>query len=149
MSPVELSICLTRIQTTQDIDHLLEPFNAKRSADNQAKVRVIVWDNYKTELTSMALYGRGSDISQVGAPLMSDLLAMNALRPFKEIEITSLGGAEAFNPIAWQSSRRVFEKQVWAIPWLADPRAVIYWRDMLEKAGVSTETAFTSFENMQ
>lgn len=148
MSPIELSVCLTRIQTTEDIDRLLAPYNAKRPPDGRVNVHVILWDDYKSELTSMALYGRGSDVSQVGAPLMSDLLAMNALRPFKEIEVATMGGANAFNPITWQSSRRVYERQVWAIPWLADPRVIYYWRDLLEKAGVDEATAFSTFDHL-
>jgi multiple sugar transport system substrate-binding protein len=74
---------------------------------------------------------------------------MNALRPFAPEEIDALGGQEAFSEAAWGSSRRTIWHQTWALPWFADPRAIFYWRDMLEEAGVDEESAFQTFEQME
>jgi multiple sugar transport system substrate-binding protein len=149
MTAIDISICLSRDQSSADMDVVLEPFNTSRSAGSHAHVTVIPWDVYKDELTAIAIYGKGPDISQVGAPLVNDLVVMNALRPFNNREITNFGGPSIFHTIAWQSSRRVFEGHIWAIPWLADPRAILYWKDLLNRAGVQEYTAFQNFEHME
>jgi multiple sugar transport system substrate-binding protein len=74
---------------------------------------------------------------------------MNSLRPFTSREIASLGGSSTFHPTAWQSSRRVFEGQIWAIPWLADPHTILFWKDLINKAGVQEQNAFKSFDQME
>ena len=132
-----------------DVLDILKPFNADRPATAQVQLHLMPWDNYKQELTAMALYSQGADISQVGGPLVNDLIAMKALRPFTKGEVDSLGGTSAFSQVAWENSRRKSEGLIYAIPWTIDPRAIIYWRDMLEKAGVDESTAFTSFDQME
>lgn len=149
MARVDLSICLSRNEVADDLETVLKPYNLTRAASSTAKITVIPWETYKDELTAIAIYGKGPDISQVGAPLVNDLVVMNALRPFTSREISGLGGSTTFNPVAWQSSRRVYEGQIWAIPWLADPRAIIYWKDLLSQAGVQEENAFKSFDQIE
>jgi multiple sugar transport system substrate-binding protein len=107
------------------------------------------WDDYKQELTAVALHGRGMDVSQVGGPLVNDLVAMNALRAFTEQEINLVGGVPAFSTVAWTSSKRVAGRHTWAIPWLVDPRAIFYWRDLFKQAGIDENTAFLSFAKME
>jgi multiple sugar transport system substrate-binding protein len=109
----------------------------------QVEVSSLSWGSYKQELTSMAIYGHGADVSQAGAPVVNDLVAMNALRPFTFREMASLGGEAAFTRAAWQSSLRLAEDKVWAIPLFSDPYAITYWSDMLEQAGVDEGQAFT------
>ena len=149
MPPIEITICLSRDQSSANLDSVLEPFNASRPTHNQTHSTVIPWDTYKDELTAVAIYGKGPDVSQVGAPLVNDLVVMNALRPFSSREIVNFGGSPSFHPVAWQSSRRVYEGQIWAVPWLADPRAILYWKDLLAQAGVQEQSAFHSFDAMQ
>ena len=43
--------------------------------------------------------------AQIGAPLVSDMLSMNVLRPFSAREVAALGGEGAFHPAAWQISQ--------------------------------------------
>jgi ABC-type glycerol-3-phosphate transport system substrate-binding protein len=116
----------------------------------EVEVTSIPWGDYKQELSQVAIHqSKNFDVSQAGAPVVNDLLAMNALRPFTPREINDLGGERAFVPIAWKSCTRVLDGKVWAIPLFADPRAIVYWGDMLEKAGVEEETAFSSFDRME
>jgi multiple sugar transport system substrate-binding protein len=121
----------------------------------QVDVSSLLWESYKEELTNIAIYRRGADVSQAGAPVVSDLVAMNALRPFSAGEMASLGGESVFTKIAWQSSLRLAENKVLAIPLFSDPYAIIYWSDMLEDAGVNETQAFTqehieeTFERLQ
>jgi multiple sugar transport system substrate-binding protein len=149
VSTIDLSICLSPGETTASLEAVLEPFNAARSTGSGVRITVLPWDVYKDELTAIGISGKGPDVSQVGAPVVNDLVVMNALRPFSPREISLLGGAASFHTTAWQSSRRVFEDKIWAIPWLEDPRAILYWRDLLNRAGVQEYNAFDSFDHME
>jgi multiple sugar transport system substrate-binding protein len=131
------------------METVLKPYNLAHPVNSAAKVTVIPWETYKDELTAIAIYGKGPDISQVGAPLVNDLVVMNSLRPFTSREIMGFGGPPTFHTIAWQSSRRVHEGQIWAIPWLADPITIIYWKDMLDQAGVQEQNAFRNFDQLE
>jgi multiple sugar transport system substrate-binding protein len=145
MKEVRFSVC----NEPDDVQATLKLFNQKHLSATQVQLHWVPWDHQKQELTAMALYGKGVDVSQVGGPVVSDLIAMNALRPFSSEEINSLGGSEAFSPIVWHNSRRTSDGLVYAVPWVLDSRAIFYWRDMLETAKVDEHTAFSSFERME
>jgi multiple sugar transport system substrate-binding protein len=146
MYKVELSVCGERIPP--ELLDVLDIFTKKSPLRNQVEVHLLQWDEYKQELMNMAIYKRGVEVSQVGAPLVNDLVAMNALRPFSSHELAMLGGEPAFSPVAWQSSQRVQEGKIWAIPWIADPYTILYWRDMLDAAGIDEQIAFRTFGQM-
>ncbi len=148
MERLDISICLSRGETPATLENVLKPYTMAHPASAAVKITVIPWENYKDELTATAIYGKGPDVSQVGAPLVNDLVVMNSLRPFTSREILGFGGPSTFNAVAWQSSRRVHEGHIWAIPWLADPFTVIYWKDMLAQAGVQEQNAFKSFDQI-
>lgn len=145
MRELKFSVC-NEVNAVHDV---LKPFNENRPANAQVNLQWIPWDQQKKEMTSMALYGQGVDVSQVGGPVVSDLVSMNALRPFSSGELDILGGGAAYSQMVWNNSRREADEKVYAIPWIVDARAIIFWRDMLEDAGVDENTAFTSFENME
>lgn len=141
------SVCGQESEITQP---LVNRFRELTFHNAKVEVHSIPWTEYKQELTQMAIYRSDSlDVSQAGAPVVNDLLAMDVLRPFTGRELTELGGEESFVPIAWKVCTRILEETVWSIPMFVDPRAIIYWSDLLEKAGVEEETAFSSFENME
>ena len=135
--------------TPTDIIDVLRPFNKKRSADKQVLLQKVPWEHAKQELTAMALYSQGVDVSQVGGPFVDDLIAMRALRPFSNREIDSMGGPSAFSKVAWENAHRASEGHIFAVPWIVDPRAIFYWRDPLEKAGIDGSEAFKTFEQME
>jgi multiple sugar transport system substrate-binding protein len=148
MSPLQLSICgpQTNVAVMQG---LLKPYNAARPIEAQTQVTAVPWDHYKQELTQIAVRNQGLGVAQVGAPVVNDLLAMNALHPLSASEFTTLGGQAAFSKISWENTNRVVDGHVWAIPWLVDTRGFLYWRDMLEEAYVQEETAFRNFESFE
>jgi multiple sugar transport system substrate-binding protein len=146
---IDFSVCLTSEQNTTPFEKVLESFNNSLHGRARAVVSVVLWNNSTQELTSMALHSRGADVSQIGAPLINDLFTMNALKPFLAHEINALGGKDIFTPVAWEGLAKTSEGQVWSIPWLADPRALLYWKDMLEQAGVDERNAFVSFDAME
>lgn len=148
MSPLKFSVCGGEKEGML-MQALLESYNASRPPESRVEVTNIPWGEYKDTLTQMALHGRGMGVSEVGAPVVNDLLAMDALRPFSATELASLGGQAAFSKTAWDDTNRVVDGQVWAIPWMTDPRGFVYWRDMLVQAGVDEQTAFQSIVNTE
>lgn len=148
MSPVNFSICGSE-KDAMLMQTFLEPYNASHSSEARVDVTNIPWDESKNTLTQMALYDRGEGVSEVGAVVVNDLVAMNALRPFSATEFASMGGQAAFSKIAWDSTNRIADGRVCAIPWMVDPRGFFYWRDMLAEAGVDEQTAFDSAKNFE
>ena len=39
------------------------------------------------------------------------------------------------------------DKEVWSIPWMANPRVFLFWQDMLEASGVEAGPAFQTPQN--
>jgi len=147
MAALKFSIC-------KDPNDSLEPYQGALAAFNcvqaePVQLQEIPWGNYKQEITTMAIHAKGGDVSQVGAPMVNDLTAMNSLRSYSPREIDSFGGYSAFAPVAWSNMLNLDRTSVFALPWVVDPRAIVYWRDMFDQAGVDETTAFTSFENME
>lgn len=148
MNAIKFSIC-------KDPNDPIEPFNAALAGFNQARrkpveLHAIPWANYKQEIAAMAIHGHDADVSLVGAPMVNDLVAMDSLRPFTKRENDAFGGVDAFAPVVWNKSAGADSADpVYAVPWSVDPRAIVFWRDIFEDAGIDPATAFTSFENME
>jgi multiple sugar transport system substrate-binding protein len=149
MPPFECSVCQTATETTQNLENILQPFNAHLKADAQVQLHPLLWEEYRQELTWYAIHNQGPDVSQVGAPVVYDLAVMNALRPFTHRDIAQLGGQEAFTQVAWNSAQPTGEQIIWSVPWYSDARAILFWRDRLEETGIDAETAFQSFDQME
>ena len=145
MKELRFSVC----NEPSVVHEVLQPFDRNRPPAAKVQLHWLPWDHQKQELTAMAIHGGGADVSQVGGPMINDLIAMDALRPFAPIEIEALGGSAAFSPLTWQSPRLTSTGSIYALPWIIDARAIYYWHDMLEAAGVDESTAFTSFEHME
>lgn len=112
-------------------------------ADIACRLHEMVWEDGWERLARIALARSGPDVSQVGMTWLDSLLSTDAVRPFTDDEIAAMGGPSVFFPALWQTvSPPLWESRVWAIPWQADARIVLYWRDMLEQAGIAEETAF-------
>ena len=148
MIHLNLSICGNAIQDNPVLHKLLEEFQRSSPVSMQVDVDPIPWDTYRQELTSQVIHNRMGDVSQAGAPVASDMMAMNALRSFAPQELEQMGGKAAFVPVAWQSVQQISDKQVWSIPWMADPRIFLYWRDLLVQANTDELTAFQSPKNL-
>ena len=135
---LELSIIIEHSAAGQAAFEFLQNQNLK------CQITTMFWESEWAELVKIATYSAGPNVSQVAAPAVINLAAMNALTEFTPSEVTSLGGASVFLPAAWQAVKPAGEIQVWSIPWLADVRVVYYWRDLLEQAGVDESSAFNT-----
>lgn len=140
----ELSLCFTPGQESPFLVNLLKSSTNPALSKIQLHTLSLFWGSYKQELVNMALHNKGVDVSQVGFPLTEDLIGMNALLPIAGHLIARIGGQSAFHPTAWRIANRHQEGQLWSMPWMMDPRAIFYWKDMLDQTGISPEKAFTS-----
>jgi multiple sugar transport system substrate-binding protein len=141
--PIEFSICINSDQDTGYLETLIKQHNPK------ARLHPILWQDEYLELTNFATHGIGPDVSMVGNQTVADLAAMNALSPFSARDVRLFGGEAAFVPVIWRTLHPAPEQSLWDIPWVADPRLLFYWRDMLEKAGIEEQTAFTNAQQME
>jgi multiple sugar transport system substrate-binding protein len=144
MTELEISLFAWPNQDLDRFQSLLNQFEEEKRC--QVRVRVLPWETGYADLINFALHGEGPDISEVGTTWIPSLLAMNVLRPFTHQEVAALGGSSAFLPSAWQTCLVPGDNRVWAIPRLADVRAVYYRRDFLEKAAVDEHTAFLTHQ---
>ena len=149
MRAVDLSLCFNQDQENTFLAVLLKASENRLLGNVQLNVRPMLWQDYKQELTSMALQNRGVDVSQVGFPLTNDLVAMNALRPISQRVLATVGGEAALHPTALKIANRHQKGMILGLPWMVDPRALFYWKDMLDTAGLDPQTAFSSAEAME
>ena len=127
-------------EKTKIVAQLLEEFQEQQQI--QVRLRGLTWEEAWPELFTYTMVGKGPDVSQVGSTWVSNLVAMNALRPFTPDEVASMGGAEAFIKPDWQSAVVQEDTNVWAIPWYSYLYVLCYRRDLLVQAGVNEQNAF-------
>lgn len=108
--------------------------------------KVVKWENAWRELLSWSIYEEGVDVSQIGSTWGSSLMALNALRPFKNDEVSAIGGQFAFLPQAWQSGKAPISIHIWSLPWTTYTFLIAYRRSMLAKADIDEPTAFSTTE---
>lgn len=141
--PLELSVILDDIESGQKARQALE------GLIHNCQITTMYWDTEWRELSKIATYNVGPNVSQVAAPSVISLVAMDALSEFTPKEVALLGGASAFLPASWQSVFSTNQRQIFSLPWLADVRAIYYWRDLVEEAGVDEASAFASPEQFE
>ncbi|MFH1523558.1 MAG: extracellular solute-binding protein, partial [Chloroflexota bacterium] len=109
------------------------------------------WEKGWSRLVEVALYHGGPDVSEIGDTWVGDLVRMEALRPFNQMEVDEITqGAHYFESVWRTSTREDHEGSViYSIPLASDARVFFYRRDLLEKAGVKEATAFKDFTNLE
>jgi multiple sugar transport system substrate-binding protein len=139
---VKKEITFTAVPNTQEsvLQVILDAF--EESHGIHVNLEFVEWETYRTDFVNMALQHKSGDVAMAGTPITSDLIGMNALRPFSLNELAAFGGQSAFLPSRWQSGIRPGSSQVWAVPWILDIRVIYYWRDMLAAASIDEATAF-------
>jgi multiple sugar transport system substrate-binding protein len=98
-------------------------------------------------LVEAALYHSGPDVSEVGNSWVGDLIRMDALRLFSSDEINQIVMGGNYFDTVWKVKTRKGQdfSKVYSIPFAVDVRAIFYRRDLLEKAKIDEEIAFTDF----
>jgi multiple sugar transport system substrate-binding protein len=101
----------------------------------------------QSALTNYAIYKSGPDISEVGSTWLSNLVSMQAIRPFENSELKKIGDNKTFVKGNWESGIR--NNQSFGIPWRGDVRVINYRTDLFQEAGIEPATAFSSIENLR
>lgn len=126
----------------------------------QVRHKQFDWSTGWNSILQIGLYQKGPDVSEVGSTWLENLNEMRALRPFSTSEINALGGEEAFITSAWPRERMLpsplqrpnqevtARRSIASIPWVVDTRLIHFRRDILAKAGVREEGAFSTPEAM-
>jgi multiple sugar transport system substrate-binding protein len=145
MHTIEFSIA----EHFADADQLLQQILFGSSHRAAIHVADIPWNTMWSDLVRIALYKDGPVVSEVGTTWLDTLVSMEALRPFTSREISLFGTAANCLPMSVQSGMLIGSPEVWGVPWLADTRAIFYWRDMLEDARIDETGAFNSIGRME
>jgi multiple sugar transport system substrate-binding protein len=135
--------------TNEEIEELIRLLKEFDDAHHtKTSVRRLSWKSAWQRLLTVAIEGKGEDVSQVGSTWAPTLAALDSLRPFSEAEVRSLGGPLIFVPAAWQTVQIEGRGEVWAVPWSVYTFVIFYRRDLLQRAGVEEGAGFTTPEAM-
>ncbi len=102
----------------------------------------IPWPIMWSFLQRTATENQGLDVSEVGTTWLGSFTRQNVLNELTTDELDRFGGAHRFLPSVWRSASMVDDQRVLSVPWMADTRLVLYWKDALDDAGVDERFAF-------
>lgn len=140
MDEIELTVQQHTPETAAALTQLLQQFEAQTHV--RVKLRLLDWLEARAELDRVALRGQGPDVSEIGSTWVSELIAMDALRPFSPPELSKIGKPQQFAPATWNTVHIEGDDTIRAIPWQAETHVIHYRKDLLRAAGVDEVTAF-------
>lgn len=117
----------------------------EQQSKNHVNLYLMDWTTGRQELNQIVFRHQGPDVSEIGQTWLSDIISMNALRPFNAFDLARIGRKEAFFPASWINCTVPDDPTVWAIPWLTDIFLIHYRKDLLQKAGIDEAKAFETF----
>lgn len=129
-----------------DLEEVLSDFK-KDNPDIEIVITAIDWGAAWSKITVAATSGIGPDICQIGSTWVGTIASMGSLLPLNDY-ISEIGGEEAFLPAIWKTSHIEGSKEIIAIPWFVDVRAIYYRTDIFKKLGLTKKDLDTweSFE---
>jgi multiple sugar transport system substrate-binding protein len=146
MDKLSFALYGTQSHFIESISPILQEFEAKTQTIIETTGMSI--DDAWPQLLNYTIHGGGPDLARIGTIWTSSLVSLNSLRPFKESEIKSLGGEDAFFKPIWQSCIHPGDGRIWAIPFTIFNYALFYHRDILAKAGIDETDAFSTPQAM-
>jgi multiple sugar transport system substrate-binding protein len=150
MEEITFSVFNHGVAASEKLQTLLKQFEKQSGISVRLEI-VQTWILGWSKLVENALYRSGPDISEAGNTWIGDLARMDSLHPFKQEEVLEITkDARVFENL-WRSWIRdeSGQRMIYSIPWTGDTRAVFYRRDLLEKAGIQEESAFTEFSQFE
>lgn len=143
MIEIEFSVMVGAPGGASHLYPLLESF--KKEHGIQVHLTEVTWSAGWPEIVKFGIYGHGPDVSSIGTSWIGSLASMQALRPYSEQEIRTLGGNDAFFESIWQTGFLQNNPNLWAVPWLGDVMLLYYWEHHLKQAGIDDfKAAFAS-----
>ena len=147
IAEIEIALWPRGPNAQQEVTALLQHYH-RESKDIRAHAHFLDARDPWASVSHTMTYQSGADITEVGASWVKSIVATNSVRPFSTEELLSFGGPNAFVIPAWRSEKDKDDETVYSIPCRADARLVYYRRDLLAKAGINEETAFSTPEKM-
>lgn len=142
MEEITLSVMRNTQETEPVLRQVLDEFQQKHAI--RVKLQMLPWETARQDVKNFAIHQHGPDVSAMGTTWVADLIAMNALQPLDQKTNQPVGKQEDFIAAAWETTRRVGEKFMYAAPWLMDTYVIHYRRDLFEQAGIDPNNAFES-----
>ncbi len=133
-------------KAADDLNKVLAGFT-QQNPNIKVNVTVVDWGDALTKITTSLQTGVGPDITQVGTTWVGGFAATKGLRPFSDAEIQAVGGASAFTDAAWDTTHMLGSKEIVAMPWFVETRALYYRTDLVKKAGLDPATAFKDWDS--
>jgi multiple sugar transport system substrate-binding protein len=126
-----------------DTDEIVRPFEKETGIDVQ--VQLVGWDVQFDRIRNAAVSGKGPDVTQAGTTQVPFFAALGGFDDLSD-RVDDIGGDAAYAPGVWQTTQVSGRDGVYAVPWFTEARSIYYRKDLLEKAGVDPETAFTDWD---
>ncbi|HEX2915743.1 MAG TPA: sugar ABC transporter substrate-binding protein [Chloroflexia bacterium] len=142
---VEMWIMPNTGQSVQDMQKALADFYTQ-NPNIKVNVTEVGWGDAFGKIQTALQTGVGPDITQVGTTWVATFGSTGGLRPFTDAEIQAVGGSKAFTEAAWNTTHLVGSKDIVAMPWFVETRAIVYRTDILKKAGLDASTAFKDWD---
>jgi multiple sugar transport system substrate-binding protein len=126
-----------------DTEEILRPFEKETGID--VEVQLVGWDVQFDRIRNAAVSGKGPDVTQAGTTQVPFFAALGGFDDLSD-RVDDIGGDDAYAPGVWQTTQVSGQDGVYAVPWFTEARSIYYRKDLLEKAGVDPETAFTDWD---
>ena len=139
-STVRLWIMPNGPHPQEDMEKAVAPFTSKTGVN--VKVEVVGWDVQFDRIRNAAVSGEGPDITQAGTTQVPFFAALGGFEDLSK-RVDDVGGSSAYPDGVWKTTETQGRPGAWALPWFTEGRTIYYRTDVLKKAGVDPQTAFT------
>jgi multiple sugar transport system substrate-binding protein len=129
-----------------DTEEIVAPFEKQSGID--VKVELVGWDVQFDRIRNAAVSGKGPDVTQAGTTQVPFFAALGGFEDLAD-RVGDIGGEEAYAPGIWQTTQVTGRDGVYAAPWFTEARSIYYRKDLLKKAGIDPETAFTDWDALK
>jgi multiple sugar transport system substrate-binding protein len=129
-----------------DTEDIVRPFEKKTGID--VKVQLVGWDVQFDRIRNAAVSGEGPDVTQAGTTQVPFFAALGGFEDLSS-RVGDIGGEDAYASGVWQTTKLAGNEGTFAVPWFTEARSIYYRKDLLAKAGVDPETAFTDWDALR
>jgi multiple sugar transport system substrate-binding protein len=129
-----------------DTEEIIAPFEKESGID--VKVQLVGWDVQFDRIRNAAVSGKGPDVTQAGTTQVPFFAALGGFEDLSD-RVGDIGGDSAYAPGVWQTTQVTGRDGDYAVPWFTEARSIYYRKDLLKKAGVDPETAFTDWDALK
>jgi len=126
-----------------DTEEIIAPFEKKSGID--VDVQLVGWDVQFDRIRNAAVSGKGPDVTQAGTTQVPFFAALGGFEDLSG-RVGDIGGDSAYAPGVWQTTQVTGRDGDYAVPWFTEARSIFYRKDLLKKAGIAPETAFTDWD---